>query len=97
MDARRRCGAAPLPLRAAHNSARFTYVSPASTLKDGTHLAYFQFRLCPDAREPKRDDPALGWVLSAESGAFMRWQLGRACGNELQLKALLGLVGAPGN
>src|SRR5678810_286366 len=33
------------PSTAAHNSARFTYVSPASTLKDGTHLVdggYFE-------------------------------------------------------
>jgi len=182
------------PSTAAHNSARFTYVSPASTLKDGTHLVdggyfenfgaltarelidaalyqfttqkirpvaivisndpllrpddypsdpavyppaalpklawasevmsplrallhtrdargllaaadlratveyydgdYFQFRLCPDTRQPKHDDPALGWVLSEESGEFMRWQLGRACGNDAQMKSLLGLVGA---
>jgi len=182
------------PSTAAHNSARFTYVSPASTLKDGTHLVdggyfenfgaltarelidaalyqftaqkirpvaivisndpllrpddypsdpavyppaarpelawasevmsplrallhtrdargllaasdlrstveyydgdYFQFRLCPDTRQPRHDDPALGWVLSEESGEFMRWQLGRACGNDVQMKSLLGLVGA---
>lgn len=42
------------PSTAAHNSARFTYVSPASTLKDGTHLVdggYFENFGAVTARE----------------------------------------------
>jgi hypothetical protein len=181
------------PSTAAHNSARFTYVSPASTLKDGTHLVdggyfenfgavtarelidaalwkfstdirpiaiiisndpelrtedfpaklakyppepkpklawagevlsplramlhtrdargllaaadlrataeyyrgdYFQFRLCKDTRQPTRDDPALGWVLSDESEELMRYQLARDCGNPEEMGRLLQLLGA---
>jgi hypothetical protein len=182
------------PSTAAHNSARFTYVSPASTLKDGTHLVdggyyenfgavtarelidaalwkysdqirpiaiiisndpalrprdfpddpasyppdpqpklswagevlsplrallhtrdargllaaadlrstveyykgdYFQFRLCDEyTGKPPRPAPALGWVLSEDSHAFMRYQLGRDCGNEEEMARLLGVLGA---
>ena len=42
------------PSTAAHNSARFTYVSPASTLEDGTHLVdggYFENFGAVTARE----------------------------------------------
>jgi len=178
-------GADLRPSTAAHNSARFTYLSPAGTLPDGTHLVdggyfenfgavaarellkaaverfgdrirpiailvsndpkleerdlpvrspvqprsmaretwgaealsplrallhtrdargllaaselralaeqngggYFQFRLC---REPGHPDPALGWVLSAESEELMREQLrSDACGNAEQMRVLL--------
>lgn len=182
------------PSTAAHNSARFTYVSPASTLKGGTHLVdggyfenfgavtarelidaamykfsykqirpvaiiisndpllrpadfpadpavptpdpkpklawggevmsplrallhtrdargllaaadlratveynegdYVQFRLCKDTRQPARDDPALGWVLSDESEELMRHQLARDCGNLEEMARLLELLGA---
>jgi hypothetical protein len=48
---------------------------------------YFQFRLC---KEPDRPDPALGWVLSAESEELMREQLrSDACGNAEQLQRLV--------
>ena len=183
-------GADLRPSTAAHNSARFTYLSPAGTLPDGTHLVdggyfenfgavaarellkagvdrfherirpiailisndsdleardlpvsapeqprsrpretwaaevlsplrallhtrdargllaaselrafaeqnggrYFQFRLC---REPGRADPALGWVLSAESEELMREQLrSDACGNAEQMRQLLRVLGS---
>jgi len=48
---------------------------------------YFQFRMCKEAGHP---DPALGWVLNAESEDLMRKQLrSNACGNADQLRSLL--------
>ena len=48
---------------------------------------YFQFRMC---KEDGHADPALGWVLNAESENLMRAQLrSNACGNADQLRSLL--------
>ena len=55
---------------------------------------YFQFRLC---REPGHRDPALGWVLSAESEDQMRRQLiSGTCGNAEQLRLLLETLRSAG-
>ena len=82
------------PLRALLHTRDARGLLAASELRafaeqNGGH--YFQFRLC---REPGRPDPALGWVLSAESEELMREQLrSEACGNAAQMKQLLEALG----